>query len=710
MTIALILAWITLAFLVVFDVREDMWWWVPDVQDEHGVDKDRREGFNVLVSALGPTLLVTLAGLAVYFRRLGQVRRFYQRKAKRNPERLVQTTGSIIGEVVGRDSLCDAIIENLRDTTERRVHIVVGGVGAGKTALLVRMTQRLAHKGAIPIPIRLRDYQKDLDFCKMARRRFEEEITPFVYSQASVDRIWRHLRYTENRIVVLADGLEEALKEKNGERDSYLRNAIRQAQEEGLPLVVTSRPHDPLKAIEAAIITLEPLSQEAAFEYVSAVDKGLDSRRLNRAVAAAGVAESPLYLQITKELNELDMLGHILLDDEDGAGDPRDRVDWQIRFDLAETWIEALVSGRLHPELPIGEEERKATVEYLSALAAVGLRKDRAEVRFDELVPAVNYHTEDDVQGPPPPGSHGALSRNAEAEDQNPNVMVRRELDRRLKRILSGNRPETPDNSTELCPGIDIRVATTWGMRMGVIEEQDGEQVRFRHSIIQAFLGSRYIEEILAGELRSSGALPDCRPRADQKLMEPGREITMALIFYACKESFRCSCKVGKQQESCPVAAARQLLIDMAEALLQNTLESRGGREFAVLTENRGRHLKVIDLYASALDVDCFDNAPHHKDIAAAISGEWGELWDYDQQTLVTAKKSLIRRMGAAARLVGAMNAGRPCYREMFLIGRQDPTYSVRFAVGQEIGDGGDAAYREIPAEGGVAGVAGEPR
>ena len=84
------------------------------------------------------------------------------------------TAGSIIQEVVGRDELCYVSVpmQNLRDRGTRRPHVIVGGVGAGKTAVLVQMTKLLAECEAIPVPVMLREAQdaQTLDF-RRARTR-----------------------------------------------------------------------------------------------------------------------------------------------------------------------------------------------------------------------------------------------------------------------------------------------------------------------------------------------------------------------------------------------------------------------------------------------------------------------------------------------------------------------------------------------------------
>jgi hypothetical protein len=50
--------------------------------------------------------------------------------------------------------------------------LLVGGVGAGKTAVLVRLTGLFAERHAVPVPLRLRDAAKGLNFREMAHTRF----------------------------------------------------------------------------------------------------------------------------------------------------------------------------------------------------------------------------------------------------------------------------------------------------------------------------------------------------------------------------------------------------------------------------------------------------------------------------------------------------------------------------------------------------------
>ena len=118
--------------------------------------------------------------------------------------------------------------------------------------------------------VRLRDVETELNFGEVARKQFCKEVDPGTLPEGQSDKVWRQLR-RDDKIVVLADGLEEAFPEGNEnekDRDNLIRRAIQQAEEQKLPLVIASRPHHPLEATTAAIMELEPLSEEAALDYV----------------------------------------------------------------------------------------------------------------------------------------------------------------------------------------------------------------------------------------------------------------------------------------------------------------------------------------------------------------------------------------------------------------------------------------------------------
>src|SRR6185437_12859392 len=105
------------------------------------------------VGFLIPLLSVALASAIFLFYRLRHVTAPVVKKAKTKPHQLVETATPDIGEIVGRDQLCRVIMEDIHHSDTRRPHLLVGGVGAGKTAVLVKLTRLLAERHAVPVPI-----------------------------------------------------------------------------------------------------------------------------------------------------------------------------------------------------------------------------------------------------------------------------------------------------------------------------------------------------------------------------------------------------------------------------------------------------------------------------------------------------------------------------------------------------------------------------
>jgi hypothetical protein len=374
-----------------------------------------------LEESLTAVLSIAVASAVFLFWPLRRIRRRYRLHAHRRPRDLVPTAGTVIGAIVGRDQLCQVVMEDLRVPRARRPHVLVGGVGAGKTAVVVRLTELLARRGAVPVPVGLRG-AAELDFTELARRQFLREIDGRVGSDAEGEKAWRSL-LREDKIVVLADGLEEALcdGEAGGrrarDRDTQIRAAIREAHERGLPLFITSRPHAPLRGMDATIHELEPLSENDALSYISRDAPGEDDWRLSWIVEMAEVAEAPLYLQITRELSRLDLLGDIAgREAQVLQGRAYDQATLRVR--LLGAWKDALTSGRLHPEVPLTRQEREVTLDWLSALACAGLREDSIEVSLDASLDSVE----------------GSLADRADrvAEDTLPGRRKLRGIDRRL--------------------------------------------------------------------------------------------------------------------------------------------------------------------------------------------------------------------------------------------------------------------------------------
>jgi hypothetical protein len=595
-----------------------------------------------LAATFGLFLPVGLASLAFLYR-FQSVHRPFMRRARALPHELVQTAGSLIGEVVGRDELCQLTLQSLRDPYVRRPHLVIGGVATGKTALLVRLTKLLAERGAVPIPVRLQDAQELLDFYELARRRFLALAEYALESDAEGEKIWRQL-LRNDRIVVLADGLEEALTEGEAERDrdNLIRLAIYRANDQGLPLVIASRPHDALgqRGLEATVVELEPLSLEAALQLFQRTELTQDKDRLDWIVETADVVETPLYLQVAHQLYQAGLMDNVLPSWKPGQLDVThgvDRAELQLR--LLDTWMEAVARGDFRAELGLSREDRQATLEQLSALACIGLKQDRSFVRFDDL-------------------EGSARSGSFLGSPEWPYPRLHEEVERRLEDL--GRR-------------FDIKLAAMWGTHLG-LAQVFGDGARFPHRIIQAYLGSRLIHV----------AMTDERYR-NEALNNPGRELLIALVMHS---------RAKVRQARLNGATGTRVVMagpDGTQRSLQDVLVETAGRR---------EDVRALDLYAAALEIDSVDNAPAHTGIAEQLREHWPSIWARDERTLEEAKLHLVRRFGEAARAIAERRrrnepdfTAEPAYLELYRISACEPSYPIRLAAAQEIGAGGDEAF-----------------
>ncbi len=668
---ALLLAWMARAVYVAFILRKP--WSVPP-------DADRMcSGVTVSCGALTgwatSVLSIALASVVFLLWRFWRVERRYLARARTQARTLVPTAGPMFGTIVGRDTLCHVIMEDLRDRRSRRPYVLVGGVGTGKTAVLVLLTEMLASHKAIPVPIRLREADP-LDFAELARNRFMEIINEDLVSAAEGEKIWRRL-LSDGRIVVLADGLEEALSGTNDEeeRDSKIRFAIRKAYDEHLPLLIASRPHTPLRDMDAAIHELEPLSEDAALSYVEEDGPTEDERRLGWIMETADASDAPLYLQVTKQIYGLDMLDDIASRQAEILGTPGHDPS-SLRVLLLKTWEKALLRGDLRPDVPLRPEEREVTLVWLSALACAGLRDDSLEVRLDSPL--------------------GKEISNA--------VLARlRTIDRRTDGKFRFDR-------------VNLQLAAAWAARLGLVEPLPG-RVRFQHSLIQAYLGSRlmdaalrdteYVDDALNG---ASARRPDGQDARDPASRDasahtasgerpgPGREFLIALVLHSRHKL------LDEEKEPRQPPEAADSSPDSPGAVCYELAKAAAGR-----CDN-----KALDTYAAALEISSIARdhdsgavthavrTMSHIDLARQISAEWPGMHSGDPQTLEEAKLGLVGRFGEALRTLAARP--RPCpddlgYAELYRICRAENSYRIRLAAAQEIGRGGTVACKELAQE-----------
>ncbi|WP_308286570.1 ATP-binding protein [Streptomyces griseorubiginosus] len=612
-------------------------------------------------------------------------------KARNHPHELVPTAGTLVNRIVGRRELSQVIAQTLRNRKTRKPYLLVGGVGVGKTAVLVELTRMLAEQSAVPVPVRLRDMKEDgeLDFEQMARHRFEEETDQSVLAGSNIDKTWQQLR-VDDKVVVIADGLEEALLDDKfqEDRDNIIRRAIDRADRQKLPLVIASRPHAPLEGTRAAIADMEPLSEEAALEYLIRDSGELDERRLDWVVETAEVVDSPIYLRIAHLLQQHGLLEHLTLRDGHHRMDTRSNDRATLRLGLLDTYRQAIEDGRIFDNLVMDRRERRETMWVVSALACLGLLQDSLEVTFEDFVSA---HVDDLCERMKSQDDH----RTADTHQRN-GIRLSVSPPQRdaiwgvLSRKVGRSAPwlnvlEYPHECrTEL--GRYIANGQLLGLVYGC-----PNRVRFPHSILQAYLGYRLLRELQDDEIDAV---------VEPALHSPGpsRELLIALVLLSRDRADALARSDGVSQAGAPAHNRRGTPPKLAEVLSSAAAH---------------RHdAKYYDLYAAALEIDCVDSVPMQDKLAQDLDERWADLAiKGDQRTIEEAKLGLVRHFGAALRererrskgshALPGMEPVQPClpYRHLFQIGTHEPSYAVRIAVAHQIAAGGDAAFKELRTE-----------
>ncbi|WLW56733.1 ATP-binding protein [Streptomyces sp. YU58] len=614
-------------------------------------------------------------------------------KARTHPHDLVPTAGTLVNRIVGRHELSQVMAQTLRNRKTRKPYLLVGGVGVGKTAVLVELTRMLAQHSAVPVPINLRDMNADgeLDFEEMARRRFEQEADQGVLAGSNIDKTWRQLRL-DDKAVVIADGLEEALLDEKyqEDRDNIIRRAIDRADRQKLPLVIASRPHAPLEGTRAAIANLEPLSEEAALEYLRREPGELDERRLDWVVETAQVTDSPIYLRIARLLQQCGLLERLALREEGDRLDTRSNDCATLRLGLLNTYRQAIEDGRIFDKLVMNRRERRETMWVVSALACRGLLQDSIEVSFDDFVSA---HMDDLRTRRQSQDNHEEPAGGAEQPGAPPSVSTtqRDAIWGVLSRKIGESAPwlNTLDYPVEC--RTELARYTANGQLLGLVYGCENK-VRFPHSILQAYLGYRLLREMKDDEINAV---------VGPALQSPGpsRELLIALVLLSRHQVDPLTPQPATMPRKTPRAQSGQGTPRKLSELLSNAAASRHDAKF-------------FDLYAAALEIDCVDPVPIQDTLAEDLAKQWANL-DIrgDQRTIEDAKLRLVRSFGAALRERGRHSKGSHSlsgkdpvqpplpYKHLFHIGTHEPSYSVRIAIAHQIAAGGDAGFQDLRRE-----------
>ncbi|MEU3611461.1 ATP-binding protein [Streptomyces sp. NPDC006872] len=639
-------------------------------------------GFDALLRFIGPVLTASIAAALFLFCWYSWTKRRYLLDARTKPDKLVLTAGPETDEIVGREEVAEVIAQRLRDRDTRRPYLLVGGVGVGKTAVLVRLTELLARQDAVPVPIRLRDATDEatLNFERLAKKRFAEETPQGTLARTKIDRVWQQL-LADDKPVVIADGLEEALLDEGLQqnRDNIIRRAIERAYKERLPLVIASRPHSPLENTVAAIVELEPLSEEEALYFVEARASDAEERYLDDLVERAEVTESPIYLQIVRDLHHHGRLRP----DEPGHLDTSGRDRGMLRLRLLDRWAEELCAGRLREKVALNLQERQDTVAVVAAMACVGLLQDKLEVGFDELL-STDVH--------PGPVRYAAghaehlwtRARGFDRYGKRVNVFSewhREQIWNALCRLLGEEeRKRLSEGSMEQCQAaLACHAANAHKLKL---VESLGRKVRFPHSIIQAYLGFRVLDELgerVAGEL------------VDQALRPPGpsRELLIALVFL----SRRRAAKLADRGRGVRAEVKKEAEEWVRQAPVYGRTLTHRLRSAA---QHRTYDPKVLDLYAAALEVESAEESPGHlDDIVHSVHACWSGIKG-ERRSLDDAKLAFVRQLGATLRTVSGRLGMSTLYSELFDMALEEPSYAIRLAAAQECGAGGNEAFTVI--------------
>jgi hypothetical protein len=583
------------ALLVAISVFAALSWHFGDEDGWWGVDKDcnnNQFSCGVLVEIVPTVLTLGVTFVLFIYWRVRQVARKHLSGALKEPWRLVPTATEM-PEVVGRDGICAIIQRDLRYSAGRRAQIIVGGIGEGKTAVLVRLTQELARNGAVPVPVQLSEAGYSLDFLEMAKDRFLTRADVGLLTEDEGDKVWRRLR-RDDRIVVLADGLEEALQGSDG-RAAAIRRAVDEARDRKLPLVIASRPDEALRGLGAALIRLEPLSERATVECLRQGGKrGADEAR--RLAEVAKLSESPLFLDLARKLNGPHGLTGVCTD--------KGRV--AARVEVLERWRDAMIKGADHGRRQLSKD-RKAAFEGLEAMACMALRAGSLELELD-------------------------------AVRESPFV--------------------APQSTARERP----RLVANVGEDMGVVERREGK-VRFRHGVIQAYLGARGLVPLVrALDDEASEQGTDGRYLDDEVLRRPSRELLIALAIACCLP----------EERARGDALSRQL--------------SRG--------VDKAQGADRFDLLAGAWEI-----------AAAASDGDTGALSDVTVQAWEdrdgSADEDELRLIDAKLRAVARMEEvpTPETYSALWRVCLAEDAYRVRLRAAQAIGSGGSEAHRAIRGE-----------
>jgi hypothetical protein len=593
--VALATAWTVFAIFVVVFIVAALSWALGGGDGFLGVDSGCAHnafGCNAAIEFLGTASVIAIAYVFFNSFRVRRVTKHHLKDVPDEPWRLVPTA-TRVDEVVGRDGICEIIETDLAQRDKSRPQVIVAGVGDGKTAVLVRLTQMLYEKGAVPVAVHLVEARDKLDFVELAKDRFVSSVSPRVLSDEEGQKVWREL-CGRRLVVILADGLEEALPQVGvARRGTAVRLAIERARDDNMPLVIATRPDPALDDIDVALIRLEPLPTEAVLDYIrkrpkkvkkayaQALADKMPEERLRRLIRTAEVLERPLYLQLTRDLYWRDRLSDF----------PSEAGRVKARFELLRMWREALVTQPEERAGRVKKKERQMALTGAEQMACVAMRSKKLEVSYGEMADA----------------------KYADAANDEPTA-----------KVVAG-----------LAEQLDLVEVTADG-------------ARFRHGIMQAYLGSCQLPDLVRNGRRSiSGGTSTYLEAA---LDDPGRELLMALVM------------------CCLVDDDAELAESLRETLRTSAEAARGNAAF--------------ELLAAAYEIDATGSGDVPPLLETTTRAVWTRVEDRtDRLETAEAKLRAILPMAEAG-----------AYGSLWHVCQVEDAYAVRFQAAQALANSGEGA------------------
>ena len=538
-----------------------------------------------VVVEIVPTVLALAASFALFlYWRVRRVTWTHLRNAVKEPWSLVPTATKM--DVVGRQEICRIIERDLHHSAGRRAQIIVGGIGEGKTAVLVGLTEELARRGAVPVAIRLGDATDTLDFSDLAKRQFIDRVNQRLLTEDEGDKVWRRL-CRDDRVVVLADGLEEALHDKPG-REAVIRSALAEAKHDKLPLVITSRPDEALRGLNAAVIRLEPLAEREIVHYLRREPRR-DGTQMAALAEVAQLSESPLYLRLADDL-EVDALNGVPVNGRISA-----------RVELLDRWRTALADGSIRGEMHV-PEDREDALTGLERIASLGLREGTFELDEEDI-------------------ARSKFIANMWANDGS------------------------------------FRLSANVGEDLGVVDRR-GPKVRFRHGVVEAYLGARALPALIDGSANEAYL-------ADSVLQSSRKELLIALVI----ASYR------SEEASLPSSLCRRL------------------RQAAASDQAKDR----FALLATAWEIASMTEGADTQELAEATQSAWSDDADLDPRRRTDPMRLTESKLLAVARMEEVPSIDT--FRALWEVAASERAYSVRLRAAQALASGGVQAHAAIRVE-----------